>query len=530
MARKETGKRPKLKLNTAIVHELPEVEQAEAVALLHRHLVAAKRFPHEGQAQIIRAVFNDKVKMLQVQCARNAGKTDACLYLAWRYAATHPNAIVWIICPQLNQAKKIYWLSKRLQTYGPRALLHPGKNAYSNTNFAINFQNGAMVMVDGCENYDSLRGVKPQFVIYDEFQNHTEEFDTEVMQPNLSSGNVTLVAVGTPPKRKCYYSVFKDNLLHKVIRRDKSCRYIEFPIWKNPLIDKKWLRAKKEELVRNRKENLWLREYEGKDAFDEEGAIIPTFDPKAHLARLQTINKIIGEDAGKWKYYAAFDPASSSTFAVLFIAWNIYSGKVVFLDEIYEKQRALMTTSAIWDRARAIKEGWMPDMGRWTNIYDCAAAWFANEVRSQFGELEAVNLIPAGKYSKNVSYNEAARPGESMLIELFGLPGRAKVNDKMANFVMEMANYVRDDQGRYPKNLDHLVDCMHYWVVESGFKTRKAQDEEVKFQNWINSQQGMSLERWYAIKKAKNNPLSSYEVADDIYDSSMENAGDDLWN
>jgi len=530
MARKDTGKRPKLKLNANFVHELPEAESAAAVALLHRHLVAAKRFPHEGQGQIIRAVFNDRCKMLQVQCARNAGKTDACLYLAWRWAATHPNAIVWIICPQLNQAKKIYWLSKRLQTYGPRELLHPGKNAYSNTHLAVNFANGATIMVDGCENYDSLRGVKPSFVIYDEFQNHTEEFDTEVMQPNLSSGNVVLVAVGTPPKRKCYYTIFKDNLIHKVLSRDRSCRYIEFPIWKNPLIDKKWLKSKKAELVRNKKENLWLREYEGKDAFDQEGAIIPTFDPETHLCGIKTITNIMGEERGKWKYYAVFDPASSSTFAVLFVAWNMFTGKVLFLDEIYEKQRALMTTSAIWDKAKEIKDKWMPDPGRWVNIYDCAAAWFANEVRSQYGELEAINLIPAGKYHKNVSYNDAAaRPGESLLIEMFAIPGRAKVSKHMANFVMEMANWVKDEQGRYPKNMDHLIDCMHYWVVESGYRTRKSQDEEVKFQNWVNSQQGMSLEKWYAIKRARNNPLAGFEVADDIYESA-DNLGDELWN
>jgi len=528
MARQASGRRKKLEYKAAPpVQEADLATYAQDLADFHKYLHAIGKFPHEGQAEIIRAVFAEKCQVVQVQCARNAGKTDACLYIAWRYALTHPNALVLIITPTLVQGQKIYWTSKRIQTYGPRSCLVQGKTAFSETQKSVRFRNGSTIMVDGCENYEGLRGVKPHFVIYDEFQHHSPEFDSEVMQPNLSTGLVQLVAVGTPPKRKCYYTEFKNNLLHRIGEKDTSHKYIEFPIWKNPLIDKNWLKAKKAELVRQDRLNTWIREYEGRDAFDEEGAILATWNPERHVSSRETIKKQISAEPERYKFYAIFDPASASTFAVLFVAWSKYTGKVYILDEIYERVRARMTAGAIWERADNIKAQWSEPIDGWVNIYDKAALWFVQEVVSSYGEDRAINFIGAEKTFKNKSFMDATRPGETLLIELLGEPGRFKASRDCKHFLYEMNNYVRDERGRYPSDFDHLIDDLHYWVMASGFKMRRNKDEKMEYEKYMDQFRGMNAETYFAMLQKRDNPMADYEVPDAMFDNTEDFS---IWN
>jgi len=485
---------------------------------LHNYLLAAKRFPHKGQAKIIRAIFNDRCKVVQGQCGRSYGKTETVLYVAWRYALTYPNSEVYIICPEIKQAKKIYWLPRRLQYYGPQEFVAEHRDS----ELRIVFTNGSYIILDGCENYDSLRGIKPNFVVYDEFQHHSQFFDEDVMQPNLSGGNVTLCVFGTPPRRHCYYSEFRENLLENIRKGNPKYQYFELPSVENPSLDKEWLSEKKADLVRRNKLNVWLREYEGKQAFDTEHAVFPFLSEKKHVFAHNYLLDVIKPDRHKLEWYALYDPGTATCFAALLIAVNPYTSQIYILGEIYAKDKRLMTAKAVYDRATEMKKALYNNDSAWVEYYDEAATWFANEIR----ELYSKNIMPTRK-QQAIKTHEEGRAGESILNTLMdGDENKFLMSDKCENLLWEMTNYVVDEQGKYPRKNDHLVDLLFYFVQNSGYTPIEDVDKELMEDRTRGDHRKIqSIEDLWGEIKNKKDLTSALEP--DYYDY---DPGGGIWN
>lgn len=472
--------------NKKIIKPTPEqsraVQQSRAIlnrrahdlSKLHSHLKAVGRYPHEGQKKIIRTIFNDNAEIVIVQCGRNWGKTEGALYCTWRYAICFPGSFIWIICPEIKQGHKVYWATKRIQNYGPREFLDH-RSGTVKSELTINFKNGSSIMVDGCENLEANRGPKPQFVVYEETKDHTEDFHEEVMAPNFAGGNVQLLSVGTPPKRHCFYVEFREDVLHRIAEGDPDKYYFEVPSSDNPRNSKKWLAETKDRLIRHGKLNTWLREYEGKLVFDIEGAIFPMWDskPGGHIHPHTELIKRIERVKHRLDWYAVFDPGTAACFAVLFAAINRYSGELFILREIYETTRALMNAVLIWKRSDAIKRELTGNPDVFLNIYDEAAAWFANEVINHYRlERRNIGFIPTKK-AVHRQANLDSRPGESIIMNAMTTPGKFNVSDSCEKFKWEIEQYqrIKNKAGNlvYPKTHDHLMDDLHYLVLESGY-------------------------------------------------------------
>jgi hypothetical protein len=361
----------------------------------------------------------------------------------------NPGKEIYIICPELKQAKKIYWMPKRLQNYGPQEFVAEHRESELRTVFT----NGSYIILDGCENFEAMRGIKPHLVFYDEFQHHSQYFDEEVMQPNLSSGKVSLLAFGTPPKVDCHYVTFRQNLLDNIARGNSKYLYMELHSAKNPTLDPHWLAEKKADLIRRDKYNIWLREYEGKMVFDTESAIFPFFDEKKHVYEHNYLMKLIHRDRHKLRWHDLYDPGTSTVFAGLFVAHNPYTGQVFFLDEIYAQERKECTTNAVYRKSIDIRKDLYDYEDEWTGYYDEAALWFANEVSEQFGR----NLMPTHKQKVHAT-NEEARAGESILNTIMMAEGQFFVSDRCVKFLWEILQYMFDSKGRYPTKNDH---CFH---------------------------------------------------------------------
>lgn len=440
-------------------------QQNIILSKLHAHLHKHKRFPHEDQSAPLRAIFAEGKKIVMGQCGRSFGKTEAILYIAWRFALMNPGSEIYIICPEIKQAKKIYWLPRRLQGYGPQEFVSEHRDSELRTVFF----NGSYIILDGCENYDSLRGIKPDLVIYDEFQHHNAMFDEEVMQPNLGSGKVALVVMGTPPRADCYYVKFRDALLYNLKEGDDELFYIELPTACNPTQKKDWLSKKKAELIRKDKYNVWLREYEGKLVFDTDNAIIKFFRPEKHVFSDPYLKKLLQPDRHKMQWWELYDPGTATVFGTLFIGLNPYTSQVFIMDEIYATDQAEMTASAIWEKAQKKKEELCDRESRWTGIYDEAATWFMNEVQRRYGAA----LMPTRK-QRAVKEESEGRPGESLLNSLLLADRKFFVSNKCEKFIWEVMNYVRDEKGQYPRKNDHLVDLLFYWINDSGYELDEA--------------------------------------------------------
>lgn len=465
-------------------------EYQQTLETFHKHLAARKTLPSLGQHPILKAFFGSRVRILQAQCGRSAGKTFIICYMAWRFASLNPNTLVYIICPQIRQGKKIYWMPKRLQMFGPREFLLDGDAGIRESETRIVFKNGSTIIVDGCENYDALRGIKPDLVFYDEFQHHTPFFDEEVMQPNLSGGKVQLAVFGTPPKRHCYYSEFQETVRNKVAAGDATYFYTELPSWINPTLDPEWFVQKKADLIAKGKFSLWLREYEGKNATDTEGAILITYKKDKHVKPLSWILDKLKDQWSYLQWYAVFDPGTASCFAALFIAHNPYTRDTYVVDEIYETIRENCTAGKIYSRAKDIMAKYCKPQ-EWLKVYDEAGTWFANEVND--------GLMPTQKHKANQSaIAEDGRPGESVLMSLFAsskliLADHLGETVQQKGLLWELENYVKDEKGNYPTTWDHAVDCLARGTLVDTVSGPVPIEDLVGKKGWVHSVDGLDF-------------------------------------
>ena len=420
---------------------------------------------HKGQVVVARDYFTRGMRVVMSQWARDVGKTESALFVSNVASVLNDKHWTMIICPELKQGKKIYWNKRRLQDYAPPKYI----NSVNVTDLKIEFNNGSIITVDGCENYEALRGVKPDLVIYDEFQHHSKEFHLEVMQPNLLKKSTALLVFGTPPKqRSAYYVEFREQLLKQIQNGSADRSYYEFDTYTNPIHDHEILAQVRKELIESDNMVIWQREYEGKLVFGGEDAVFPKWNPVNHVRTHKVVMSYLENDKHKLKWYTICDPGSSSVFAVIFICYNPYTQQIFVLDEIYEKDRLRTDTNQIWQRIKKKEEELFPHHARntWRRIYDEAAAWFANEVRANFKE----SMIPSDKHNNDKETNI------SQIKMAMAQPGALTVSDRCYWFRWEVESYVTDEDGKYPDKHDHIINCFEYFMQRGGWKLAEKAD------------------------------------------------------
>jgi len=444
-------------------------------ALYHKINNVHKKPLHAGQIAVARALFRDKKTIIQAQFGRNCGKTEIALYCAWVYAMTTPGALVYIICPQRKQGKEIYWASGRLKEYGPTEYLD---GEPKESELRLQFKNGAFICIDGAENYSALRGVKPDLVIYDEFQDHSKEFDIEVMRPNLIAKKASLLVFGTPPKRDGYYYEFKRNLLEQIDGGDESRGYLQLPTSVNPAINKPELDKIKRQLLAQGDEAVWKREYLGEDCIGGAEMIFPLWAQAVHVKPHGVLMALLERQKNECRWAWISDPGSTSTFAGLFLAFNPYTCQLFVLDEIYEQDRRRTDARSIWDVAKPKMAEFFS--GDWRKVADEAAAWFRHEMSSNFG----VSISPSRKRRHNKQDNI------SIVKMLMAEEHSFLVSDRCKKFIWEIENYVTNDAGDMPGKDDHLMDCLDYGVPALNIKTKQKAQAGDHGPLWLSSNQG----------------------------------------
>ena len=170
----------------------------EAIASYRLHLATGiealhrKWTPHPAQVELGRALLSGGFLDVFGQCGRNFGKTELVGYLTWRYAFTFPRSENYYFAPYMKQAREIMWASRRIQDFGPKDWIE----SINNTEMRITFKNGSFIKLDGSDNVDAYRGVKPKgLTIYDEFKDFRPEFH-EAYDPNRAAFNSPLLIIG----------------------------------------------------------------------------------------------------------------------------------------------------------------------------------------------------------------------------------------------------------------------------------------------------------------------------------------------
>jgi len=414
----------------------PEIERiASGIDALHKIWT-----PHPGQVEIGRPLIRGDSKEVFAQCGRNFGKTELVSYLLWRFAWTYAGSENYYFAPYMKQAREILWASRRVQTFGPEAWV----KEINNTEMRVTFQNGSFIKLDGSDNVDAYRGVKPKGLsVFDEFKDFREEF-YDAYDPNRAAFNSPLMIIGTPPELEGQYTK-----LAKDYATDTTKRFFQMPTHSNPHINPGWLERKRNELYALGEGDKWEREYLARFVPGGANAIFPMLSRQI-MKRHDELLAELWRDRKKLEWILWADPAGASCFAVIFCAVNPYSKKVYCLDEIYELHQTEMTVGRIWPRIKAIRDELWDD-GEWRQGYDEASTWFANEVLDSFNEgLEPTQKMRSDKLT-----------GLSLLKDAI-LQGKLVMSERCQKLYWEMERYRKDASGKIPKKDDHLIDCLRY--------------------------------------------------------------------
>lgn len=409
--------------------------------------------PHAGQVAIGSALFYQGYTDIFACCGRNFGKTEVISYCVHRYAKERPKSENYIFGPVQKQIKEILWASGRIQGFVPEKYLQ----AINNTEMRIILNNGSFIKLDGSDNIDSYRGIKPKGLsVYDEFKDMQKGF-IDAYDPNRAAFNSPAIHIGTPPE---FHNHFVDTMNDAKAQHGKTWFFLQAPTSMNPHISKEWLSKKKASLERMGDVETWLREYE---AIYVVGGKRHVFPQAVKFIPIPFNWSLFGE-LKEWKFHFVFDPASSSTFAVALIGYNEFSKRSIMFDEIYQQDQSLMTARQIWAqvfelRARLTSRG--VSLDKILYVYDEAASWFRNET-NEIRECKGLWLEPTNKAMNS------KESGISIIRDAFNR-GLFDITDNCVKTIWEFSNYMKDENGKIPKENDHLIDGIRYYFASIGY-------------------------------------------------------------
>lgn len=446
--------------------------------------------PHAHQQLVKNAVFAEGKKTVFLECGRKYGKTDILCYILYRFAMMYPNSACYYIAPFQKQAKEIIWANGRLQNFlmpviDPKTKkTHKGHSrseafqiyeelrekyvkSINDSEMRIKFHNGSFIKLDGADNHQAYRGISPSIMVYDEYKDHNPRFHTG-MEPNLATFDAPLIAVGTPPEgdeanEEHFYS------MADYAKIDDDQAYFNAPTYVNPYISREFLRRKKKELYAKNESDKWLREYMAKRVKSGSRSIFPMFEApdeeRKHTKHVKPHRQVVAEILRypkDWDILVSYDPASVSTFGVLFVAIHRWEKRIKVFEEIYAEGMAKTSTKQVFPKSLEILDKYGFPYFKVDMLYDNAASWFYNEVMANY----EMALTPCMK-----DYN-TKNDKLSMIKDIFlAEEGAIEISDKCEKFIFEVENYRTDDKGKIPKENDHLIDDFRYILNHNGYET-----------------------------------------------------------
>jgi hypothetical protein len=413
--------------------------------------------PHAAQLKVGKEFLSKDIDTMFIQCGRKWGKTEFALYLLWRHALLNPGSACYYVTPEFSHGKKIVWHDPRLTQFFKKAGNYI--SSINGTECMVKLKNGSFMQIIGSENYASANGLRPGFLIYDEFCEFNHRFH-ETMNPNRMVFKCPLVLIGTPPRadsrNKEQYMQYAEEC-----KNSKNKIHVVQTSFENPLIDKELLLKEKELLFARGEEWLWYSQYEAKITAGGKHVIFPMLSRDLHVVNHDDLYKEIERDTHKLEWYCVVDPGTTTCMAFMFAAVNPYTKRIYIMDEIYETKASETSVRQIMPRAERIAKKLAPSLSfdeDWVKVYDEAAAWFANEVQQQYGYWFMPTLKQHNKKENGVSLIKDCLVHKAVVI-----------SDRCQNLLKEMEGYVADENGRFPKVNDHLIDAFRYFLAAAGY-------------------------------------------------------------
>lgn len=412
--------------------------------------------PHIGQIPVGKALFYNFIKRLFIECGRKWGKTELLIYVLYRVSLMKPNSWSYYILPLQNMILDVLWENNRLPGFLPNNLMKKYGITVDNQEYRISFGNGSFIKCDGSDNHQKGRGYSATgIIVYDEYKDHNPKFH-DAFEPNLAITDSPIMFIGTPPDES-EPSYERWCLMADEIKLDPNGFYINQPSSTNPHLSKEFLIKKRAELIRKGELWKWEKEYEAKRVKANSRTIFPMLDRDIHIRPYKDIMTEIMNNHSDWDFHVSIDPGSAKCFAILFGAVHRYNKKVYLLDEIYESDFGMNSVGLIMVKFKEKLNEIMPEIDRWSAVYDHAAAWFWNEYQHNYYDEDKFNLH-INKCEKDMNNKE----NRLSFIKDMLLGGFLGATDRCIKWFWEMSKYSTDENGRIPKVNDHLIDDTRY--------------------------------------------------------------------
>jgi len=440
--------------------------------------------PTMGQKKVLYALLFKLLALVFVQCGRKFGKTSIGIYCLWWFAMVFDGCEVYYLADTQTHARELVWANQRLQGFLKKVKRKRGESGedyekrkrqaqathdkwvdkINNSEMRIVLTNGSFIKADGTDNFANADGLEPQFVVEDEFKHHDKRF-REAMEPNLDVYNGSELIIGTPPDNGDNYYC---EVANDAKRRDDAAfftmeSFTNEHVYPGGEKGSKFQKVVKKYIDRGDWDVL-RREYYAQIVAGGSKSIFPMFEPleidehnrivaySKHVRPHAELVDNIKRYPKDWEFCVAMDPGTVTCFAVLFGARHRKTNSVVFLDEIYEKDQRKTSTRSIFPRVLKKMDEYNAYHDDWLMVYDNAAAWFANEVAVEFG----YGLTPCMKDLKD----KEAKLGQIKDVMNAGLWFSS---ERCRSLSFEKVNYIKDKNGKIPKENDHLIDCERYW-------------------------------------------------------------------
>ena len=154
------------------------------------------------------AYHQRKQRFACIVAHRRAGKTVACINDLLRAALTNPHSrsLYAYIAPTYAQAKATAF-DYLIEATAP--LIQYGAKV-NQSELKVDLPNGATIRLFGADNYHTLRGLRLDGTVLDEYADFDPRAWTQVIRPALSDRRGFATFIGTPRGHNHFYDVYRD--------------------------------------------------------------------------------------------------------------------------------------------------------------------------------------------------------------------------------------------------------------------------------------------------------------------------------
>lgn len=470
-----------------------DLKQQQALKVLGQAWI-----PHSGQVKAGKALFGSNADLIYVECGRKFGKSEFAVYCCWMYALTRPNAEIYYLAPAVKQARELVWSNQRMQTCNTYQndfmklieKIYGAPIKVQNNEMRITLPNGSFIKVDGSDNYNTQRGLKPDFVVADEYRDFKKQW-IEAVRPNMSVKKGKILFITTPPHSPNHAY----HLAEECKNGDDHYYYLNLPSMCNDRIPghDTWLEREKVRLVNSGRRNEWRREYMAEFITSNEHAVIPQLN-RDLLQPYDDLIHQLSHSIPDVQLYVTVDPGNSSTFAAVVSAYDPYNSTLYLLDCIYEEDATNTSAREAWPKVQKAYDDVKSDIRTVVNeegVYvSPRTPWFTRDLHDLF----QIPAIPVGDQLKDALYNVS-------LIKDIAAAGKLKVSDRMKELITESELYQRSHNTlKIDNDQRQLINCLRYVLYATSYTVEKLQipekapkDEDLleritstpKFDEWV---------------------------------------------